>query len=163
MEDLSPHSGEAPRREGGPSEPPAEDAVLVRQSTLERLEDDLATVKQMLRQQSPTIPKQHKYSMTERTLEIGETEVRFCDVGIRLVTGHRPTDLSEERIAREADRAPSRRVIQRLTSDEDCVLRAIKVGGRSYVTEASIQHYEEGLAAGWISGYQVLDAVKARK
>jgi len=128
---------------------------------LDRLEEEVQAIRRTLRHQYAPIPDTHKYALTRRTVTVDGEEVRYCPVGIRLVTGRRPEDLSPQRLARAAQDAPSRRTVERLaTGDDDCVLQSLKIGGRSYVTEASIQWYERGLAEGWVEGYQVIEKVK---
>jgi cell division septum initiation protein DivIVA len=106
------------------------------------------------------IPEEHKYSLTKQTVEHDDEEQHYCPVGVRLVSGRRPADLSTERLYREAGRAPSRRTIERLAADEEGVLDTVKMGGSTYVTERSIQHYEQGMEEGWVKGYNVIDAMK---
>jgi cell division septum initiation protein DivIVA len=120
-------------------------------------------VKRLRANSLPPIPEEHKYPMTNRTIETEEgEEVTYCDVGIRLQTGQRPTDLSRQELLAAAERAPSSRTIRRLTADEDAVLTSQKMGGGVYVTERSIQHYEQGLRDGWIQGYAIIDSVQQR-
>jgi len=130
---------------------------------MEALRNELRDVKRMVRHDYAPIPTTHKYPVGEQTVTCDAGARTYCPVAVRLVTGRRPSDLEDAELYAAAGAAPTKRTIERLLSDRDGVLRRIKVGGTSYVTEASVQHYEQALAEGWIAGYQVLDAVRARK
>jgi len=153
MSDLQSHAGD-----GAPTG--ASDAVLIDAHRWATLQEELASIRRLLRQRSPQIPETHKYSLSEQTAMWEGKKMSYCEVGIRLVCGYRPEDLAEDELFTQAKRAPSRRTIHRLLADEDGVLKKVKIGGQSYVTERSIRHYEQGINEGWVEGYQVLDAMK---
>lgn len=129
---------------------------------LEKLRDELRSVKRLVRHQYAPIPTSHKYAVTERTVECDAGTRTYCPVGVRLATGRRPADLEPAALYAAAASAPSRRTVGRLLSDRDGVLRRVKVGGTSYVTEQGVQHYEKALAEGWVDGYRVVDKKRAR-
>jgi len=94
------------------------------------------------------IPTSRKYPISECETPSGTL---YSPVGVRLASGKDPMDLTPEQIDRLD--APSKATVYRLISRG--VIRKIKVGGASYVTEAEIQQYERLLEDGHIDGYDV--------
>lgn len=110
---------------------------------IESVEAAQQTILRILSQRMAPIPKTRKY--------------RYADAGIRITTGEDPARMSEERLAalKEQGMALSERSVRRLCADGDCPLTRIKIANNAFITEASIQHYEEGVRNGWVDAYQV--------
>ena len=116
---------------------------------LEEKVDDLhKMVRSLLHGRTP-IPKTRKYIYEE--------------AAFRLQYGLDPRSVDEKAREEMQKECLSKKVIGRLTRDGDCPLQRVKIGGSTFVTEASIQHYEKGVAMGWVKGYQVPQPRKYRK
>ena len=98
-----------------------------------------AVQSERFRAEKPSTERKYRYSRSNNEL------------GYRLVLGQDPARVPEEQL-QEVDPL-SVTTIRGLISDGDCPLYKVKLGGSVYVTESSVQQYEQYIATGEAPGY----------